>query len=176
LTRDRRPSDETTDYGESQPTICARVDSNHAGQGPQPDTAGVDGSSGVQIVHFVGFGGRIRRVGRIGCSQSVLKKRATRAWSQRLVVLARSAPRNPAPALLGQCSKPAVGGDFTHVAMWSGVAYVAFAIDAFSRRLGGWKADSTMTTSLVLDTLEMALWARAHVAYAVWPVVSAGAH
>jgi putative transposase len=52
--------------------------------------------------------------------------------------------------------------DFTHVAMWSGVAYVCFAIDAFSRRIVGWKADTTMKTSLVLDTLEMALWARDH--------------
>lgn len=52
--------------------------------------------------------------------------------------------------------------DFTYVAMWSGVAYVAFAIDAFSRRIVGWKADTTMKTPLVLDTLEMALWARDH--------------
>jgi len=52
--------------------------------------------------------------------------------------------------------------DFTHVAMWSGVAYVAFAIDVFSRRIVGWKADTTMKTSLVLATLEMALWARDH--------------
>ncbi len=52
--------------------------------------------------------------------------------------------------------------DFTYVATWSGVAYVAFAIDAFSRRIVGWKADSTMKTPLVLDTLEMALWARDH--------------
>ena len=52
--------------------------------------------------------------------------------------------------------------DFTYVATWSGVCYVAFAIDAFSRRIVGWKADTTMKTSLVLDTLEMALWARDH--------------
>lgn len=52
--------------------------------------------------------------------------------------------------------------DFTYVATWSGVVYVAFAIDAFSRRIVGWKADTTMKTSLVLDTLEMALWAREH--------------
>jgi putative transposase len=52
--------------------------------------------------------------------------------------------------------------DFTYVATWSGVVYVAFAIDAFSRRIVGWKADTTMKTSLVLDTLEMALWARDH--------------
>ena len=52
--------------------------------------------------------------------------------------------------------------DFTYVATWSGVVYVAFVIDAFSRRIVGWKADTTMKTSLVLDTLEMALWAREH--------------
>jgi len=52
--------------------------------------------------------------------------------------------------------------DFTYVPAWSGVVYVAFTIDAFSRRIVGWKADTTMKTSLVLDTLEMALWARDH--------------
>jgi putative transposase len=50
--------------------------------------------------------------------------------------------------------------DFTYVMTWSGVVYVAFVIDAFSRRIVGWKADTTMKTSLVLDTLEMALWVR----------------
>jgi putative transposase len=52
--------------------------------------------------------------------------------------------------------------DFTYVSTWSGLCYVAFVIDAFSRRIVGWKADTTMQTSLVLDTLEMALWARDH--------------
>jgi putative transposase len=50
--------------------------------------------------------------------------------------------------------------DFTYVATWSGVVYVAFVIDAFSRRIVGWKADTNMRTGLVLDTLEMALWTR----------------
>jgi putative transposase len=50
--------------------------------------------------------------------------------------------------------------DFTYVIAWSGVVYVAFVIDAYSRRIVGWKADTTMKTSLVLDTLEMALWSR----------------
>jgi putative transposase len=50
--------------------------------------------------------------------------------------------------------------DFTYVATWSGVVYVAFVIDAFSRRIVGWKADTNMRTGLVLDTLEMALWSR----------------
>ena len=52
--------------------------------------------------------------------------------------------------------------DFTYVMTFSGVVYVAFVIDVFSRRIVGWKADTTMKTPLVLDTLEMALWAREH--------------
>jgi putative transposase len=52
--------------------------------------------------------------------------------------------------------------DFTYVATWSGVVYVAFVIDVFSRRIVGWKADTNMRTGLVLDTLEMALWSRDH--------------
>jgi len=52
--------------------------------------------------------------------------------------------------------------DFTYVPTWSGTVYVAFTIDVFSRRIVGWKADTTMKTPLVLDTLEMALWARDH--------------
>jgi putative transposase len=50
--------------------------------------------------------------------------------------------------------------DFTYVATWSGVVYVAFVIDAYSRRIVGWKADTNMRTGLVLDTLDMALWSR----------------
>ena len=57
--------------------------------------------------------------------------------------------------------------DFTYVACWSGVCYVAFVIDAFSRRIVGWRAASSMRTELVLDALEMALWARERAGIAV---------
>lgn len=50
--------------------------------------------------------------------------------------------------------------DFTQVATWSGAVYVAFVIDCFSRMIVGWRASSTMRTSLVLDALEMAIWRR----------------
>jgi len=30
--------------------------------------------------------------------------------------------------------------DFTYVATWQGFVYVAFVIDAFARRIGGWRA------------------------------------
>ena len=44
--------------------------------------------------------------------------------------------------------------DFTYCSTWSGIVYVAFVIDVFSRRLVGWKAARSMTTPLVLDALE----------------------
>ncbi|MFD0501421.1 IS3 family transposase [Streptomyces rhizosphaericus] len=50
--------------------------------------------------------------------------------------------------------------DFTHVATWNGVVYVAFVVDTFSRRIVGWSAATTKETRLVLDALEMALWQR----------------
>ena len=50
--------------------------------------------------------------------------------------------------------------DFTYCSTWSGIVYVAFIVDVFSRRIVGWKAARTMATSLVLDALNMAAWAR----------------
>jgi putative transposase len=50
--------------------------------------------------------------------------------------------------------------DFTYVPTWSGMVYVAFVIDAYSRRILGWRAATSMKTALVLDALEQAVWAR----------------
>jgi putative transposase len=50
--------------------------------------------------------------------------------------------------------------DFTYVATWSGTVYVAFVLDAHSRRILGWRAATSMRTELVLDALEQALWTR----------------
>lgn len=50
--------------------------------------------------------------------------------------------------------------DFTYCSTWSGVVYVAFIVDVFSRRLVGWKASRSMTASLVVDALNMAAWTR----------------
>jgi len=50
--------------------------------------------------------------------------------------------------------------DFTYVPTWSGMVYVAFVIDAYSRRILGWRAATTMKTALVLDALEQAVWTR----------------
>lgn len=47
--------------------------------------------------------------------------------------------------------------DFTYVATWSGFVYVAFVIDAFARRIVGWRVSRTAHASFVLDALEQAL-------------------
>jgi len=46
------------------------------------------------------------------------------------------------------------------VATRSGTVYVAFIFDVYSRMIVGWRAATTMTTDLVLDTLDMAMWNR----------------
>jgi putative transposase len=50
--------------------------------------------------------------------------------------------------------------DFTYVPTASGMVYVAFVVDLFSRMIVGWSVSTSMTTNFVLDALEMALWLR----------------
>ncbi len=50
--------------------------------------------------------------------------------------------------------------DFTYCPTWTGMVYVAFVFDVFSRRILGWRAATSMTTPLVLDCLEQAIWTR----------------
>lgn len=46
--------------------------------------------------------------------------------------------------------------DLTYVPTRTGMAYVCFIVDAFSRRIVGWRVASHMRTEIVLDALEMA--------------------
>ncbi len=61
--------------------------------------------------------------------------------------------RAPAPNMLWV-------SDFTYVSTWSGFVYVAFVIDAYARRIVGWRASRTAHASFVLDALEQALHER----------------
>ena len=47
--------------------------------------------------------------------------------------------------------------DFTYVSTWAGFIYVAFVIDAYARRIVGWRASRTAHADFVLDALEQAL-------------------
>ena len=51
--------------------------------------------------------------------------------------------------------------DLTYVATWRGFVYVAFVIDAYARRIVGWRVSDSLHTELALDALEQALYDRA---------------
>jgi putative transposase len=50
--------------------------------------------------------------------------------------------------------------DLTYVATWRGLVYVAFVIDAFARRIVGWRVSSSLRSDIALDALEQALYNR----------------
>ncbi len=50
--------------------------------------------------------------------------------------------------------------DFTYVATWAGFVYAAFVIDAYARRIVGWRVSRTAQAGFVLDALEQALHER----------------
>ena len=50
--------------------------------------------------------------------------------------------------------------DLTYVRTWSGFAYVAFIIDAYSRAIVGWHVSRSLHADLVLTALGHALWAQ----------------
>jgi putative transposase len=50
--------------------------------------------------------------------------------------------------------------DLTYVPTWDAMGYVCFIIDAFSRKIVGWRVAGHMRTQMVLDALEMARWSR----------------
>lgn len=50
--------------------------------------------------------------------------------------------------------------DFTYVSTMAGWVSVAFVIDAYARRILGWKVSNSMTTDLVLDAINQAIFTR----------------
>ena len=50
--------------------------------------------------------------------------------------------------------------DLTYVRTWSGFVYVAFVTDAYSRRIVGWQASTSLRSDLAINALEQALWER----------------
>ncbi|MCL4069407.1 IS3 family transposase [Pseudomonas sp. GX19020] len=58
--------------------------------------------------------------------------------------------RVPAPNMLWV-------SDFTYVATWKGFVYVAFIIDAYARKIVGWRVSTSAHAGFVLDALEQAV-------------------
>ena len=63
--------------------------------------------------------------------------------------------------LLNQCFNPPFpnevwAGDITYLKTAQGYRYLAVVMDLYSRRIVGWKLDTRMTSSLVIDVLQQA--------------------
>jgi putative transposase len=90
---------------------------------------------------------------------------ATRGKSRR-TTFADPAAARPADLVQRQFAPPAPNrlwvADLTYASTWSGFAYVAFVVDAYARRILGWRVASTMATAMVLDAIEQAIWTRRH--------------
>src|SRR6185437_12833533 len=70
----------------------------------------------------------------------------------------RAMPAGPRePPVPGAAPVRAVVSDFTYVATWAGFVYVAFVIDAYARRIVGWRVSRSAHAGFVLDALEQAL-------------------
>ena len=88
---------------------------------------------------------------------------ATRGKARKTTIADPAAVR-PADLVQRQFGPPAPNrlwvADLTYVSTWSGFAYVAFVVDAYARRILGWRVATTMTTAMVLDAIEHAIWTR----------------
>jgi putative transposase len=82
----------------------------------------------------------------------------------RCTTIADPTAARPADLVGRQFAPPAPNqlwvADLTYVSTWSGFAYVAFVTDAYARRILGWRVAATMTTAMVLDSIEQAIWTR----------------
>jgi putative transposase len=88
---------------------------------------------------------------------------AVRGKTKRTTIADPTAAR-PADLVQRRFAPPAPNrlwvADLTYVSTWSGFAYVAFVVDAYARRILGWRVATTMTTAMVLDAIEHAIWTR----------------
>jgi putative transposase len=66
--------------------------------------------------------------------------------------------------------------DITYVSTWTGWVYVAFVVDAYARRIIGWRTSTSMTTALVLDAIEQAIRTRERTGWDVKDVVHHSTH
>jgi putative transposase len=82
----------------------------------------------------------------------------------RCTTIADPAAVRPADLVQRRFAPPAPNrlwvADLTYVSTWSGFAYIAFVVDAYARRILGWRVAATMATSMVLDAIEQAIWTR----------------
>jgi len=99
-----------------------------------------------------------RLMGELGL-QGVVRGKAKRTTTP-----AEPAGPRPADLVERRFTAPAPNrlwvADLTYIRTWSGFAYAALVIDAYSRMIVGWQLATHLRTDLALDALEMAIWRR----------------
>jgi len=99
---------------------------------------------------------------KIGCAPQTLND-----WVNKAEV--DSGKRDGVSSEMAEKSEPlsAIGSrtmlwvsDFTYVATWKGFVYVAFVIDAYARKIVGWRVSTSPHAGFVLDALEQAVHER----------------
>jgi putative transposase len=87
-----------------------------------------------------------------------------RGKAKRTTTPAEPAGPRPADLVERRFTAPAPNrlwvADLTYIRTWSGFAYAALVIDAYSRMIVGWQLATHLRTDLALDALEMAIWRR----------------
>src|SRR5829696_1304509 len=152
--------------------LAQRADPAKASPRARQDQMLMEQIQRVHAANFWVYGARKvwRQLGREGiavarCTVERLMRRmglrgAVRGKETRTTIADKAAPC-PADKVNRQfqASRPNAlwVSDFTYVSTWQGFVYVAFVIDAFARRIVGWRVSRTAHASFVLDALEQAL-------------------
>ncbi len=96
----------------------------------------------------------MRQAGLRGCMRG--RRRATTRRDGRSAVAEDLVKRNFAATKMDKIWV----ADITYVATREGFLYLAFVLDAHSRRIVGWAMESHLRAELVVDALRMAVWRR----------------
>jgi len=136
-----------------KPIIVELFDANYRVYGRRKIKAGLRREHGLVVDKD--------RIARLMCELGI--RGATRSKTTITTRPDRSSPR--APDLVNRrfrADRPNElwVSDFTYVATWSGFVFTAFVVDVHSRTIVGWRTASSMTTALVMDALEMAVFSR----------------
>lgn len=152
--------------------VARRTDPAKASPRTRQDRVLMESIRQVHAANFGVYGARKvwRQLGREGIVVArCTVERLMRAMGLRGVVRGRetrttvSNPATPCPLdkvnRQFRASAPNVLwlSDFTYVATWQGFVYVAFVIDAFARRIVGWRVSRAASAGFVLDALEQAI-------------------
>ena len=96
----------------------------------------------------------MRKAGLVGCGGRRRKVRTTRpGTAERVSAVPDLVKRNFAP----EAPNRLWVADITYARSWEGWLYLAFVLDAYSRKVVGWSMANHLRTELVLDALNMAI-------------------